>query len=123
MFWRAILDKSAECIFENFEIAPVKRVQFQNFQKSRGWYIPKITQTKRVITSESEETNKYFVMKLISFNPIQDVPFRGCSWMRKGGRWSEKGPLPKICHTFPTMMKLDTIIPHLKKIQKYNRVI
>ena len=24
---------------------------------------------------------------------------------------------PKICHTYPTMMKLGTIIPYLKKIQ------
>ena len=27
-------------------------------------------------------------------------------------------PLPKICHTYPTMMKLGTVIPYLKKIQK-----
>ena len=26
--------------------------------------------------------------------------------------------LPKICHTFPTMMKLGTAIPYLKEIQK-----
>ena len=30
----------------------------------------------------------------------------------------KKPPLPKICHTYPTMMKLDTIIPYTKKIQK-----
>ena len=30
----------------------------------------------------------------------------------------QKGPLPKICHTYPTMMKPDTVIPYLKKIQK-----
>ena len=29
--------------------------------------------------------------------------------------WS---PLPKICLTYPTMMKLGTVIPYLKKIQK-----
>ena len=29
-----------------------------------------------------------------------------------------KATLPKIYHTYPTMMKLDTVIPHLKKIQK-----
>ena len=28
------------------------------------------------------------------------------------------GLLPKICHTYPTMMKLDTVIPYPKKIQK-----
>ena len=27
-------------------------------------------------------------------------------------------PLPKIPHTYPTMMKLDTVIPYLRKIQK-----
>ena len=36
MFVRAIRDKLLEDIFENFEIARVKRGQFQNFQKSRG---------------------------------------------------------------------------------------
>ena len=34
-------------------------------------------------------------------------------------RWGEqKGPLPKICHTYPTLMKYDTLVPYLKKIQK-----
>ena len=28
------------------------------------------------------------------------------------------GPFPKICHTYPTMMKLGTVMPYLKKIQK-----
>ena len=32
-----------------------------------------------------------------------------------GAKWS---PLPKICHTYPTMMKLGTVIPYPKKIQK-----
>ena len=46
-------------------------------------------------------------------NPIQDGPFRGCS--RMGGK---KVPHPKICHTYPAIMKLGIIIPYLKKIQK-----
>ena len=34
-------------------------------------------------------------------------------------RWggAKKVPLPEICHTCPTMMKLGTVIPYLKKIQ------
>ena len=36
MFGRAIWDKLLERIFENFEIARIKRGQYQNFQKSRG---------------------------------------------------------------------------------------
>ena len=48
------------------------------------------------------------------FNPIKDGPLQGCSWM--GG--AKMPTLPKICHTYPTMMKFGTVIPHLKKIQK-----
>ena len=33
--------------------------------------------------------------------------------------WGEpKDPLPQICHSYPTMMKLSTVISYLKKIQK-----
>ena len=35
-----------------------------------------------------------------------------------GGRGAKRPPLPKICHTYPTMIKLDPVIPYLKKIQK-----
>ena len=49
-----------------------------------------------------------------SINPIQDGPFWGCSRM---GR-AKKAPLSKICHKYPTIMKLDTVIPYLKKTQK-----
>ena len=35
-----------------------------------------------------------------------------------GWRVSKKAPLPKTCHTYPTMMKLGTLVPCLKKIQK-----
>ena len=47
------------------------------------------------------------------FNPIQNGLFRGSSRMG-----DQKGPLPKICHTYSEMMKLGTVVPHLKKIQK-----
>ena len=32
---------------------------------------------------------------------------------------AKRPPFPKICHTYPTMMKLGTVVPYLKKIQKY----
>ena len=31
---------------------------------------------------------------------------------------ADHGRAPKICHTYPTKMKLDTVIPYLKKIQR-----
>ena len=50
MFGRTIWVKLPECIFENFEIARVKRGQFQKFRKLRGRFIPKIVRAKHVIT-------------------------------------------------------------------------
>ena len=41
-----------------------------------------------------------------SLNPIQDGHFRGCSRMGGGAK---RPPLLKICHTYPTMMKLGTV--------------
>ena len=55
------------------------------------------------------------VEKVLEFNPIENGLFRGCS--RIGGG-AKRSILPKICHTYPTMMKLGTVIPYLKKIQK-----
>ena len=49
-------------------------------------------------------------------NSIQDELFQGCSRMK--GRGVKRPPLPKICHTHPTVMKLGTVTSYLKKIQK-----
>ena len=35
-----------------------------------------------------------------------------------GGWWLKKGPLFKFCYPYLTLMKIDTVIPYLKKIQK-----
>ena len=34
---------------------------------------------------------------------------------REGGLFA---PLPKICHTYPTMMKLGTVLMYLKDVEK-----
>ena len=58
------------------------------------------------------------VVVMVIVKPIQDGIFWGCSWMGGGGR-GKKGPsLHKICHTYPAMMKLGTVIPQSKEIQK-----
>ena len=59
----------------------------------------------------------YYLQKswmVFAFNPIQDGPFRSCS-----GWWG--GPQRYYClksATHPAMMKIGTLIPYLKKIQK-----
>ena len=55
----------------------------------------------------------------LNFNHIPDGLFRGCSRMGVGAK---RFPLPKIYHTYPTMMKLCTFMPYLKKIQKLYHV-
>ena len=48
----------SECIFENFEISLVTRGQLQNLQKPRGWFMPRIAQTKHVVVvNYTEPTN------------------------------------------------------------------
>ena len=37
---------------------------------------------------------------------------------RSGEGEGQKASLPKICNTYPTMMKLGVVIPYLNKIQK-----
>ena len=49
---------------------------------------------------------------LLFINSIQDGPSRAAHW------WRDKAPFHRICHIYPTMMKLGTLIPYLKNIQK-----
>ena len=43
----------------------------------------------------------------------------GLFGMLMDGRWGQKRPpIPKICNTYPTMMKLVTILSYLKKFKK-----
>ena len=42
----------------------------------------------------------------------------GAAHRKEGGGGAKRHPLPKICHTYPTMIKLGTVIPYLKEIQK-----
>ena len=57
---------------------------------------------------------------LMYLNPIQDGSFPGCSWIRVEGGVAKRLRLQKMCHIYLTMMKLGSVIPCLKKIQKMN---
>ena len=56
MSGRAIWDKMPEYIFENFWNCPSKMKQFQNFQKSQGWFIPKIAWTNYWLIRTNQQT-------------------------------------------------------------------
>ena len=49
--------------FESFEIPWVKQGQFQIFQKSQGWFIPKIAWNKHVIIGQSHQTNNRYLLR------------------------------------------------------------
>ena len=84
--------------------------------ESRISYRPRKPSKRLVRLDSLEDLSSTLTSSPINsfFNPFQDGYFRDCS--RMGGPfWS---PLPKIRHTYPTMMKLGTVIPYLRKIQK-----
>ena len=56
------------------------------------------------------------LMKNMQVQPYSGWNFLGLLTDVGGG--DKKAPLPKICHTYPTMMKLGTVIPYPKNIQK-----
>ena len=63
----------------------------------------------------SAKQNVTSLLANMNINPIQDGPFRCCSgW---GGE-VQKGPLPENLSHISYNMKLGTVIPHPKKIQK-----
>ena len=62
-------------------------------------------------------SNLFYFSEILSLNPTQDGLF-GASHGLRGGRGGKKTPLPKICHTYTTMIKLGTVIPYLRKILK-----
>ena len=68
----------------------------------------------------SNNKNQTMIIKLLNF--IQDGPFWGCSWI--WGRGGKKPLFPKIYHTYPTSMKLRTVVPKYVKSKKYiNHVV
>ena len=69
----------------------------------------------------SKKLSKYvttfdYLVKILIVLTLFRMGIFGAGLLMDGG--GQKVPLPKICHTHPTMMKLGTVIPYLKKIQK-----
>ena len=66
------------------------------------------------VTSESPNLNVTFEI-LLTFYVIIALEL---NWEFTSCLITMSPPLPKSCHTYPTMMKLGTLIPYLKEIQK-----
>ena len=59
-----------------------------------------------------------FFDKKILINRIHGGLFGSYSRMVEQGKPPPLKKKKKICHTYPTMMKLGTVMPYLKKIKK-----
>ena len=74
-----------------------------------------------LLSSPSETEHKLNMHKTFKRHPVLTLFRMGIIRAAHGsGRGGGVPPpcLPKICHTYPTMMKYGTIIPYLKMIQK-----
>ena len=59
---------------------------------------------------------KIFLLKQILTLFRMDI--FGAAHGLRGGGGAKRPPLLNVCHTYPTMMTLHTVIPYLNKIQK-----
>ena len=64
---------------------------------------------------QSGQSASVFEMKTLT---LFTMGFSGLLTEEGGEGGAKRPPLPKICHRYSTMMKLGTVIPFLKKIQK-----
>ena len=71
------------------------------------------------MTHLPQASNLSFFIFLSISSQCMNGPYSGWAFTGLLTDSGGKGlPLPKICHTDPTMVKLGTVIPYLKKIQK-----
>ena len=88
---------------------PCKQVLMQQIKES--WFIAKLYLNAAVADPLPNYALLDYGFELIDnyvhANPIQDGHFWGCSRMGEGAK---RPPLPNICHTYPTMIKLGTVI-------------
>ena len=103
-------------LFKEYKLSiNIKKTKFALFHKNFSKNEIPVKLPALIIRNNSiERKSSIKFLEVILYehiNPIQDGPFRGYS--RMGG---QKAPLPKVCHTYPTMMKLGPVVPYLKNI-------
>ena len=74
------------------------------------------------VTSIGDIHTHFSTLRINIALTLSKIGFFGAAHGWEGGRGGQNAPLPKICHTYPAIMKLGTAIPYLKKIQKNIRI-
>ena len=115
-FWNRKLDAFCYYFLSHFVIEQLSHfvINCYNEPNMKQTYILSNIFTHLNVKQNLKWVVLYGCRWLTNLSTIQDGPFWGCSRMR--GR-PKRLIVPKICHTYPTMMTLGTIIPYLKKIQ------
>ena len=72
--------------------------------------------TRSEFATDQINLQKFYILPHLKALTLFRMGFFGASHEWGGGAFWLR--LPKICHTHPTMMKLGTVIPYLRKIQK-----
>ena len=70
------------------------------------------------VFNQGRSIHKQLTRKLILFRMGIFGAAHGCVCVWGGVVRKAPPPLPKICHIYPTMMKLGTVIPYLTNIKK-----
>ena len=121
LFWKSLVPffRRTYALSLGFKMKPLRKDQPKFCRKTCLKEQPFIF-TIWWITFSKHLFSTYVIMEcLIELNPIQDGLFQGCGkGRREGAFWP---PVPKIRHTYPTKMKLGTVIPYLRKIQKIHK--
>ena len=79
-----------------------------------------------VVNISAFSNNQFLILTAINIHdclPFYTQTFStlfrmGSLGIAHGWGGAKRPPLPKICHIYPTMIKLGTVIPYLEKIQK-----
>ena len=92
-----------KCVYPNTLLWMLPRNPIVNHMGENSWRIP-----------SSDFTLVQPIFRVTNIWPYSGWVFSG---LLTDGQ-ARKAPIPKFYHTYPTMMKLDTVIPYLKKFQK-----
>ena len=97
-----------DIFFPTSTVTTYKKTSADSVELSKYWIWE--SEEKRRISEVGNSPSK------LSLNPIQGLFRTAHRW-----GWVKRSPLSKICHTYPTLMKLGTLIPYLKRIQKVHK--
>ena len=110
--------KANDCIPHGLLRSPQLLLDYLTIWKQRIIIVHLLAHGGSNITNINTDELQQSILDSLIFNPLQNGLFRDCSRMGGWGGGAQKVPLSLQSVIYPTMMRLRTLIPYLKKIQK-----